>query len=326
MPKAIEFDFKDKVDQEIPLDRAKLAIAGGRFVWIDLDGTDVAASREVLKNAVPLDEPTLFQCLALTPDTKYDLRPGCLHLVIVGCRFAETGSRPGALEHDRVDLIVGDGYMVTVHRHTVTFLERVRAHYHEDFLQHAKSPSFLLYEIWDALIDSYEEVEASLEARVEEMQDRVLKSFDDSVFPEFAALGNDLLHLRKLLGPTRNVLDELATRKSRFVSEATQPFLAGMISRVERILQDVTVYREVLSNALSLHVAMGDNKMNKIMQKLTTVSLFFMPLTFITGVYGMNFNYQPEFGWKYGYFLWFWGLVSVILGIVFIITRRMKYL
>lgn len=322
MTKAIEFDFAQKIDKEVPLAKVRETIAAGRFVWLDLDGSDVDQARDLLKSAVPLEEAIIGQCLALTPDTKYDLRTGCLHLVIVGCRIGGGG----AIEHDRVDVILGPGYTVTIHRDPVPFMEAVKEVYHDDFVRFAKSPGFLLYEIWDALIDSYESLETEYETRVEDMQHRVLTRFDESVFPEFARLGADLLHIRKVLSPTRSVLDELASRKSAFVSEATQPFLAGMVPRIERILEDVMVYRDVLSNAMNLLVAIGDHKLNKVMQKLTAVSLFFMPLTFITGVYGMNFTHQPEFAWKYGYYLWFWGIVAVILAIVYFITRRMRFL
>jgi magnesium transporter len=177
----------------------------------------------------------------------------------------------------------------------------------------------------DALIDSFEPVSKELDAAVEAMQLRLQVSFDETVFDEFAKLGADLLHLRKILAPTRNVLDELATRKSRFVPEGTQPYLGGMVPRVERILQDVMVDREILSESLNLHMAIGDHKLNKVMQKLTVVSSVFLPLTFICGVYGMNFEVLPEKDWQYGY-LYFWILCGVITTFVLYLMKRIKLL
>lgn len=319
--KAIEFDFQAKIDGDIPLSKVQDTIKAGRFVWIDVDGSgDREAVRQVIKSAVDLDERLLDDCLDLRPVTKYDLRANWLHLVIAAS--ALTGD---ALEEDRVDVIVGAGFMLTIHRDRVPFLEHVKERYHEDFVRFARSHGFLLYEMWDALLDCFEDVANKLDAEVDAMQHRILTSFDDTIFEEFARLGNDLLHLRKVLAPTRNVLDELATRKSTFVPEGTQPFLGGMVPRVERILQDVMVSREILSNALGLHVAIGDHKLNKVMQKLTVVSAIFLPLTFLCGVYGMNFEFQPEFKWEHGYYF-FWGTALGIVVLVLWLMRKAKVL
>jgi len=320
MPTAIEFDFKEKVDGYIALDQVRDAINGGRFVWLDIDGSDVASAREVLRMSVDLEESVLDECLSLAPAPKYDNRPGCLHLVLVGCSAVGT-----SLDHHRVDVIVGESYCVTIHRERVAFLERVKTHYHEDFVRYAKSPGFLLYEMWDALIDGYEDLQSELSGEVEVLQKKIFTEFDDHLLAEFATIGNSLLHFRKVLAPSRNVLDELATRKSRFVPEGTQPFLGGMVPRIERILQDIMVNREILSDALNLHVAIGDHKLNRIMEKLTVVTVIFLPLTFLCGVYGMNFEFQPEFKWAFGY-AWFWGLVVSIVLTVLIFAKRAKLL
>jgi magnesium transporter len=321
MPTAIEFDFAEKIDREIPVETVKASVGAGRFVWLDLDASDAAAAKETLLRATPLEETLIDSCLALTPETKYDLRPSCLHLVMVSCHLSEAS----VLEQDRVDVLMGEGFCVTIHRDRIPFLEQVKKHYHDDFVRFAKTPGFLLYEMWDALIDGFEDIEHSFETAVEKMQRRILTTLDDQVFAEFGQLGSDLLHFRKILAPTRNVLDELATRKSRFVSEGTQPFLGGMVPRVERILQDVTVNREILSESLNLHMAINDHKLNKVMQKLTVVSSVFLPLTFLCGVYGMNFEHQPEFKWETGY-IFFWVVAFSVATLVLYLMRRVKLL
>lgn len=315
---AVEFDFTKRIDNRIPIEKAAASIAAGYFVWLNVDGSDVERAREILKESVALDESVLESCLSLDPELRYDNRPECLHLVLVGCRVED-----GHLMHDRVDALVGDTFFVTIHRDPVAFLDRMLSHYHEDFVRYAKSPGFLIYELWDAMIDGYEETGGKLDALVEVMQRRILLTFDDGVFTEYANLGSDLLHFRKYLAPARNVLDELGQRKSRFVAEGTQPFLLAMVSRIERILQDVMVNREILSDALNLQVAIGDHRLNKIMEKLTIVTVVFLPLTFLCGVYGMNFEFQPEFKWEYGY-LWFWAVAAGIVASIFGLMRWAK--
>ena len=125
--------------------------------------------------------------------------------------------------------------------------------------------------------------------------------------------------------PARSVLTDLSTRKSPFVSEATQPFLGNMVGTVERVLQDVLVDRDILSGALNNYMSMVAHQTNKTMSKLTVVSVVFLPLTFLCGVYGMNFDVIPELKWHYGY-LGFWSMAAVIVVGLLYLMRRNKLL
>ena len=127
---------------------------------------------------------------------------------------------------------------------------------------------------------------------------------------------DDYLHL---------VLTDLSSRKSAFVSETTQPFLANMVGTVERVLQDVLVDREILSDSLNSYMSMVAHRTNKVMGKLTVVSVIFLPLTFLCGVYGMNFEVLPELKWEWGY-AGFWGLAAAIVAGLLLFMRRIRLL
>src|SRR4029079_4913306 len=105
--------------------------------------------------------------------------------------------------------------------------------------------------------------------------------------------------------PARTVLHDLGTRRTLFLSETTQQFLLNLVGTVEHVLQEVLVDREILSEALDLHMSLVAHRTNKVMNRLTVVSVIFLPLTFLCGVYGMNFHNVPELEWRYGYAL-FW--------------------
>jgi magnesium transporter len=211
--------------------------------------------------------------------------------------------------------------MLTLHRGHPVFLEAVRKSYLADFVRFAQSPSFLLYELWDCLIDNYLDVHKRFEERVDQVQSHLIGNVDDAVFAEVSELGADLLHLRKVVLPARSVLTDLCTRKSPFVSEATQPFLANMVGTVERVLQDVLVDRDILAGALNNYMSMVSHQTNKVMNRLTVVSVIFLPLTFLCGVYGMNFKVLPETQWHYGY-LFFWGLAgAIVIGLMWFLRR-----
>jgi magnesium transporter len=241
-------------------------------------------------------------------------------MVMSGCRL--NGLQ---FELERVDAVLGDRYLLTLRRGEPSFMREVRRHYRDDFVRFANTPSFLVFELWDRLLDNYLAVHKEFEDRVESVQRSLTGEVDEAIFQEASELGSDLLQLRKALLPARGVLTDLATRKSAFVAESTQPFLGNMVGTVERLLQDVLVDREILSDSLNSYMSMVAHRTNKVMGKLTVVSVIFLPLTFLCGVYGMNFEELPELKWSWGYY-GFWITVGVIVLGLMAFMRRMRLL
>ena len=128
-----------------------------------------------------------------------------------------------------------------------------------------------------------------------------------------------------MLLPTRATLADLSTRRTLVLSETTQRFLGNMVGIVDHILQDMLVDRDILSEALNLYMSMVGHRTNKVMKKLTAVSVVFLPLTFLVGVYGMNFEVLPELKWRYGYG-YFWLMVSATVGGLLLLLRRGRLL
>lgn len=317
----VEFDFEARKERSLAIDQVGAAIAAGRFVWLDVEAIDADAVREPLRRTGLISEAVIEEALseeALTRHARYD---DYLHVVVSGCR---PGSGQVGLE--RVDIIIGEGFLATIHRGPVLFLEAVRRDYRSDFLRFARSPSFMVYELWDHLIENYLQVQQQMEERVEAMQRELAAGrMDDALFARFSALGSDLLHFRKVLLPARAVLGELSTRKSIFIGEATQGFLANMVGTVEHLLQDLMVDRDILSESLNLYMLMVSHRTNLTMKRLTTVSVVFLPLTFLVGIYGMNFVHMPELAWRYGY-VYFWALSAVVVVAIVLLLRRSRVL
>jgi magnesium transporter len=317
----VEFDFAAKTCTRASVERAPAAMAEGHFVWIDVDYTKADIAKSVVGALGLLHESVLEDAFGGEPGMQLARYPDYLHLVLSGCRIDSAGS----LTLERVDVIIAEKFLITLHAGPRTFLEMVRREYEHDFLRFAKSPSFLLYEIWDNLVEHFVSTQKILEKRVHSLQHELFKQTDDKVFSDVSDIGENLLHFRSVLMPARTVLNELSTRRSVFVSEATQGFLANMVGVIERVLQDVIVDRDILAQSLNLHMSMLSHRTNRAMNKLTVLSAIFLPLTFFCGVYGMNFRYLPELEWKYGYFF-FWGVVIVLGGTLLAVMRRNKLL
>jgi magnesium transporter len=316
----VDFDFTNKVEKTIAFEDAPAAMAEGRFVWIDILATDVKEARRLLQALKIIAEETIDDALKNEPATQHARYDDYIHIVLSGCR-----QRKQHFDLERVDVILAERFLVTIHRQSVVFLNAVRRDYRNDFVRFARSPSFLIYELWDHLLENYLHVQKLMEERVEALQNELRGNVDDGVFARISELGADLLHFRKVLLPARAVLTDLSSRKSIYISEATQPFLANMVGTLEHVLQDLLVDRDILSEALNLYMSMVSHRTNEVMKRLTVVSVIFMPLTFLCGVYGMNFEVLPELRWNFGYAL-FWSVALFIVVTLMVLMRRAKLL
>jgi len=126
-----------------------------------------------------------------------------------------------------------------------------------------------------------------------------------------------------VLLPARAVLADLSVRRTLFLSERTQTLLGNLHSTIEHVLQDLLVDRDILSESLNLYMSLVSHRSNEVMKRLTGVTVVFLPLTFLCGVYGMNFDVLPELHWPRGY-AFFWTLVASIVVLLLALMRRAR--
>jgi magnesium transporter len=315
----VEFEFEPK--RERPLDPSQLASAleEGRFVWIDVEITDPSQAEQILAALALLNHEIIQDALFAEPATRHARYDEFSHVVVAGCRPG-----PGGFELERVDIVIAERFLATIHRGQALFLSGMRRDYRLDFLRFARSPSFLVYELWDHLIENYLDLQQRMEERVEGLQNELRgPRVDDRVFTRISELGADLLRLRKVLLPARAVLADLSTRRTLFLSARTQTLLGNLHSTLEHVLQDLLVDRDILSESLNLYMSLVGHRTNEVMKRLTVVSVVFLPLTFLCGVYGMNFESLPELHWSYGY-AYFWALVGAIVVSLLGLMRRSR--
>ena len=304
---AVEFDFNTRLERSIGVAEVRQACQSGRSCWVDIDVTaaaDPAATLAVLG----IDSQAIRAALGDALSGRCDIYDECFHIEVSVPSLTD-----GRLQVANVDIILGDHFLVTLRRGPVAFIEETRRGYRAFFTKFAESLGFLLFDLWEHLIDTYREVLSKLEDKVEAVQSEILGDIDDSIFNRVNDLTHNLLLLRKNVLANREVLEQLAIRKTPFVSPTTQPYLANMVGTLERLGDDLTTEREILAEMLNLYLGIVSHRTNRVVNRLTVISVIFLPLSFLVGVYGMNFEDIPEYHWPFGY-LYFWVLVTVISG------------
>ncbi len=319
MNQTVEFDFAARQCRAISSEEAAASLKAGRSCWVDIDSTDREAAARVL-GALGIDPMAVES--ALSPDAGGRLvnHADCAHIETTSVTADREGLRFG-----RLDLILGKDLLVTIHRGPSGEIAHVLAHYERDFRNFAKSMGFMLYEIFEPLSEGYRRAIRVAEADVEEFQARIYGEVDDAVFNHVAETNRELLALRTALVSVRDVLHKLVTRRSHFVSETTVPFLESIGGALDRMNEDLAIARGTLSESLDLYMSLVSHRTNRVVTRLTAVNMIFLPLTFLCGVYGMNFRAMPEIQWKYGYLCW-WIVALGLTSALILFMRRKKWL
>lgn len=314
---AVAFDFSRRTERAIAPEEVQTACAEGCYCWIDIEAEDHERVRELLGERLRLSARAVANVIGADEDGRCDLHEDCIHVGL-------TEARPenGSLATAHVDVVLARSCLVTFRRKPVAFLTRMRETYRADFLAFSRSPGFLLYEIGDGLLSVYRRSLRQFETEAERIQEDLLERGNEAVFERVSSLNRQLLTFRKEALAARDILNQLAARKSVFVSETTQPFLESIAGSIDRLCNDLAAERDVLNDVLALYMGIVSHRTNRIVTRLTVLSAVFLPLTFICGVYGMNIPI-PETQWPHAYAA-FWALVALVVVGMLALIRRWK--
>jgi len=206
------------------------------------------------------------------------------------------------LEAEELDLFVGKNFVVTFHHKSIHELELVRNKLQRDASFWERGVVYAMYQILDKVVDSYFPLVYKIEDHLNEIEDQMtfdMKHFSmDMVFD----MRSDLLWLRRTILPMRDLMYRVLNSSRFDLQEKERTYFADISDHLVKLTEIVESNRELTADIRDSYMAMNSNRMNRIMMILTIVSSIFIPLTFIAGLYGMNFENMPELDTKYGYF------------------------
>ena len=174
----------------------------------------------------------------------------------------------------------------------------------------------------DAVVDNYFTVLESLGEEIEALEEEVVQSPSSSTLAQVHRLKRELIFLRRAVWPMRETVNSLLRDESDLVSAETRVFLRDLYDHTVHVIDTVETLRDIVGGMLEVYLSSVSNKLNQVMKVLTVMSSIFIPLTFVVGVYGMNFQYMPELQWRYGYPVVMGGLLIVATVLLVIFKRR----
>jgi magnesium transporter len=171
-------------------------------------------------------------------------------------------------------------------------------------------------------VDNYFVILEGLGERVELLEEELLVHSTTTTIQEIHKFKNEMILVRRMVWPLREVISGLGRRESPLIKETTEIYLRDVYDHTVQVMDTIEVYREMLSGMLDIYLSSVSNRLNSVMKVLTIIATIFMPLTFIAGIYGMNFKYMPELEWRWGYpAVW---LIVAVIGISMLIYFKKK--
>jgi magnesium transporter len=227
---------------------------------------------------------------------------------------------------EQVSFVLGSNFLLTFQEQEGDVFNPVRERLRKAQGRIRKTGTdFLLYTLMDAVVDNYFLVLEAIGEELEILEDQLLENPTPEVLQTVHKLKREMIFLRKAVWPLRELINGLQKTGSKLVKNNTKMYLRDIYDHTIQVIETVETYRDMVSNLQDLYLSSVSNKMNEVMKVLTIIATIFIPLTFIAGIYGMNFEFMPELKWKTGYFFT-WGLMVVIALVMISYFKRKKWL
>jgi magnesium transporter len=233
-----------------------------------------------------------------------------------------------SLETEQLSIFVGKNFVLTFLEDPGDCFEPVRARLRAGGPLRQASSGYLAYSLLDAVIDAYFPVVEAYAERLDRLEDRVIARPNRRAVAEIHTAKHDLRTVRRIFWPLREAVNSLVRDPSPLIDDDTRVHLRDCYDHLVQIIDLVETYRELCSDLTDLYLSSLSNRMNEVMKVLTIIATIFMPLGFITGVYGMNFNTNqsrwnmPELNWRYGYPFALGLMALTVLGMLWYFRRK----
>jgi magnesium transporter len=288
--------------------------------WVNLTGIHDVALVEQLGSIVGLDALALEDLLNTEHRPKVEVFDETL-LVILKMLAFDKGS--DNLVSEQVSIALGHNLVITFQERPWDLFDGVRERLQttRGRMRH-RGTDYLAYALIDAVVDGYFVVLEQLSERLTDLEEELAGHPLRNTLQRIHQFKRDLIVLRKAVWPLREVVAALERNEAELIDERTAPFLRDLYDHVVQVIETVETLRDTISGLLDLYLSSVSQRTNEIMKVLTIVATIFIPLTFLVGVYGMNFQYMPELGWRWGYpALW---LLMLTCAIGMLIAFRSK--
>jgi len=246
--------------------------------------------------------------------------------IFIALKMLSYNDKEQTVQSEQVSVVLGPNYVISFQESIGDVFDQIR-----DRLRNAKGRirkmgcDYLMYSLSDTVVDGYFAILERLGEKIESMEEGLVSVPSEKTLEQIQRLRREMILLRKSVWPLREVIGGLQRTESPLIKESTQLYLRDVYDHTIQVIDTVESFRDMASGMLDMYLSSISNRMNAVMKVLTIIATIFIPLTFIAGIYGMNFKYMPELErhWGYPLVLFVMGIVAVVMLIYF---RRKRWL
>src|SRR4051812_3214419 len=311
-----------QTEQATSVDRSSLNPSSGSIIWVDLAKPSIPESL-ILSDTFAFHKLSVEDAMSARQYPKADAYDGYLYVILHGIHYQQGDHAFGT--HD-VDFFIGANYLVTVHDGDSLSINELKEHATRNPKILSEGPVSLLHRIVDAMVDSIRPEIDKLEERIDHLERRIFDQPDPGLIRRILEQKRQVAGLRRIVTPQRDVVARLARRDFVDISTEMSFRFRDVYDHLQRIADDVMIFQDRITGMLDAHLSNVSNRLNEVMKVLTIVSTVLMPLTLLTGVYGMNIPLPRFPGGESMQFWWLFGIGMVITVSMLAMFRRKRWI
>ena len=320
----IDYDDKNVTEKEIStIDECFAFKDTPTVTWLNIDGLHDTTVIERIGEKYGFHPLVLEDILNTGQRPKFEDFDNYVFLVLKMFYRNETQEETVV---EQVSVILGKNFVISFQEKPGDVFDSVRERIRKNKGRIRKAGAdYLAYALLDAIVDSYYVILEQVGDKVENLEDQVVSEPTPQALHTIHELKREMIFLRKSVWPLREVISNMSKAETTVVKKATGIYLRDVYDHTVQVIDTVETFRDMLSGLHDTYLSSISNRMNEIMKVLTIFASIFIPLTFIAGVYGMNFSYMPELGWRWGYFA-VWGVILGVGIMMLVYFKRKKWI
>lgn len=288
--------------------------------WVNIYGLHDSTILEKIGDHFGIHTLVLEDIANTTHRPKIEAFDNFLFIVLKMIWFNENDEE---LQAEQISLIFGSNFVLCFQERKGDIFNSIRERIKVGNARLRKyGADFLTYRIMDVVVDNYFLVLEKLGDKIETLDEEVINNPESDSVQKIYDLKRSLIFLRKSIWPLREVVNSITREEETLFKKTSFPFLRDLYDHVIQVIDTIETYRDLVSGLLDMYMTNISNKMNEVMKVLTIIATIFIPLTFLAGIYGMNFEFMPELHWRYSYPILLLGMAAIFSGMILFFKRR----
>jgi magnesium transporter len=316
---------QDSIDERLTenLSKALSRCEDQRTTWLNIDGLHDTEIISRLGDHFQIHPLTLEDILNTAQRAKKEDFDSYLFVVLKMLRYVPES---GEILHEQISLIITKRILISFQESQGDVFDPVRQRLRINRGRIRKNGcDYLAYALVDAIVDHYYTILEHVGTQIDRIEEEILDAPGPDVMERLHDLKRHIIYLRKQIWPLREVINSMAREENPLIKRNTTLFFRDVHDHTVQVIDTIESYRDLMAGLLDLYLTIISNRMNEVMKVLTIIATIFIPITFIAGVYGMNFKYMPELEWTWGYGL-IWFIMVAMAVVMLIFFKRKKWL